>query len=184
MTIVGRSGKPVTDAVVDAVNNAWQHLRIRWRGLLSQRPQPASRRSRLLAATIDGLLGLAIIAPIVSELGYFEAARFDAMSWSLRFVVIVLWIAQYLALHGWLLRQYGQTVGKRIVGIRVASYDDDRVPRLHRTLIMRHVVFVLLTQPGLWGSLFYLANIGRIFSADRRCWHDWFAYTWVVKCSR
>ncbi len=142
----------------------------------------ASRKRRLYAATTDGLLGLAIVVPLAAYVGYFAELNAGAVSWTTRLLVIGLWLAQYALLHGWLLHRRGQTIGKRLFGLRIASLDDGRIPRLHRTLLMRHAVFVLLSQPPLWGSFVYLANVLAIARHDRRCLHDLLAYTKVVQC--
>ncbi len=78
-----------------------------------------------------------------------------------------------------LLYRHGQTVGKKIVGIRIVRPDGSRAsfPRL---LFLRYFVPGLIGAIPLLGLLFSLVNVLFIFGEERRCLHDRIADTIVV----
>ncbi len=83
--------------------------------------QLASRWARLGASIIDSLIAAAISFPLMyytgtwqklvrGEYPVFEIAMFG-----------IFGVAVFLALHGYLLAKYGQTIGKRVLGIKILS---------------------------------------------------------------
>jgi uncharacterized RDD family membrane protein YckC len=86
-----------------------------------------------------------------------------------------------------LLVQYGQTVGKRFVGIRIARPDGTKAGFwrifLMRSLLMSLVQRVLGVASPLLALGFVLADVLMIFREDRRCLHDVVADTIVVEAA-
>lgn len=85
----------------------------------------------------------------------------------------------------WLLTTRGQTVGKKIIGIRIVTVADNENPGFGKAVGLRWFVpggitFVLNFLPPL-GFIFFLVDSCLIFRADRRCIHDLIAGTKVVK---
>jgi uncharacterized RDD family membrane protein YckC len=86
----------------------------------------------------------------------------------------------------WLLTVRGQTVGKRVLGIRIVGNDSDEDAGFVRVVLLRSFV------PGMIGSITYMGlglcfaivDIGFIFRPDRRCVHDHLAGTKVVEDTR
>lgn len=78
-----------------------------------------------------------------------------------------------------LLYRSGQTVGKKIVGIRIVRVDGSRAsfPRL---LFLRYGVPTLIGMIPYVGWIFSLADPLFIFGESRRCLHDMLAETIVV----
>ena len=76
-----------------------------------------------------------------------------------------------------LLVKWGQTIGKRFVGIRVVDKERDVHPGAARLIGIRVVL------NGLLGLIpFYaLVDVLFIFGQERRCIHDYLAGTRVVK---
>ena len=81
------------------------------------------------------------------------------------------------------------------VGTRIVRADDDEVPTLARTLLLRYGTLTLgppstLFVLGLVGAIPYplivfgLIDIALIFRRDRRCLHDLIARTKVVAIAR
>ncbi len=80
----------------------------------------------------------------------------------------------------------GQTIGKRIVGIRIAGMENDNNPGWVKTIAVRWVgnyfitiglVFIL----PIVGLLYAITDIFFIFGSERRCIHDLLAGTRVVR---
>lgn len=144
----------------------------------------ADRGSRLAAKILDGLIGIggvgimaAIMIPVALTQG--ESAT------KTRFIILValLGVALTLGVLAWNLTwlyRYGQTIGKRIVRIKIVRSDGDRAS-LGRILGLRIILVSILESIPFLGGLFSLVNICFIFRDDRRCIHDLMADTVVVK---
>jgi uncharacterized RDD family membrane protein YckC len=79
-----------------------------------------------------------------------------------------------------LLHRYGQTIGKRIVRIRIVRPDGSRcsTPRL---VFARWLPMTVLFVVPLLNYVIWLVDVLMIFRADVRCLHDHIADTIVVK---
>ncbi|MFZ5497191.1 MAG: RDD family protein [Verrucomicrobiota bacterium] len=75
----------------------------------------------------------------------------------------------------------GQTIGKRLLGIRVVRHPDG-LPAgfVHAWLLRNFVTGVIQVVPWI-GFVFYLADALFIFTPERRCLHDLIAGTKVVQ---
>jgi uncharacterized RDD family membrane protein YckC len=74
----------------------------------------------------------------------------------------------------------GQTIGKKLVGIKVARTDGSRAT-LGRIFWLRYLLNTVITLvPGL-GGLYALVDILMIFGEARRCCHDYIADTIVIR---
>lgn len=141
----------------------------------------ASRWARLGSALLDSFIGSLFVIPgilIMVSAGVFIAHNhpnpalliggFSAMGAGL----LIL-----LAIQIYLLSTRGQTIGKKIVGIKIVNFDDGTNPGFVKAFLLR--VFV----NGLIGfvPLYSLVDLLFIFRADQRCIHDLLANTVVVK---
>jgi uncharacterized RDD family membrane protein YckC len=146
--------------------------------------QLASRRIRLSAALLDTLVNCAIVIPV----GSYMAGGFHAfLAWSRAasplqtFAANMAGFALYLLLHGYLLATRGQTIGKRLCGIRIVR-SDGRPAGLGRILSLRVFPITLLSSL----PLPYLSNVSGlidclpIFRPSHKCLHDHIADTVVV----
>lgn len=85
----------------------------------------------------------------------------------------------------WLLTTRGQTIAKRILGIRIVTVADNANPGFVKAVLLRWFVpelitlFLNLLAP--LGFIFFVVDSCFIFRADRRCIHDLIAGTRVVK---
>lgn len=144
-------------------------------------PLLASREQRLVAAMIDALLAALVIGPLQYKFGLF--AKFLAkQDFTAREIALwaVIGIAVWFAQHGYLLATQAQTIGKRIVGIRIEDVSGGRTP-LAKLVFLRYLPTTCIANvPGL-GGLVLIADILCIFRSDRRCLHDHLAGTRVVK---
>jgi uncharacterized RDD family membrane protein YckC len=138
------------------------------------------RGLRLLAATIDGLIAIALMAPVIYGTSVFG----DFLHPHTRSVLDVVLgnlfgLAVILALNGYLLATQAQTIGKRAMGLRIVNLDGTNAK--FSTIVMRRVLpfHVLATIPII--KYIALIDVLFIFREDRRCLHDHLAGTRVVK---
>ena len=80
-----------------------------------------------------------------------------------------------------LLARDGQTVGKRLMGIRIASYASDQNPGFLRIVGLRMFLPAVIISIPCVGFLFSLLNILFIFGSEKRCLHDLIAGTKVIR---
>jgi len=156
----------------------------------------ATAGSRLGAATIDGLiLGIPFIpcyvvafrALVITRVkaggqgGTNPFAVWSAMaatgSW---FYVGVAAAIVSLSVTTMLVHRNGQTIGKKLLGIKVVRTDESRAT-LARIFWLRYLVSTLLSFiPGV-GSFYGLIDLVMIFGKARRCCHDYIADTIVIR---
>ncbi len=137
----------------------------------------ASRGARLGAALLDGLLVSIFYVPGMM-LGGFQVDGDGNMTTTGGLIVgvsglIVLFV---LAVQAYLVTVSGQTIGKKIVGIRIVKLDGS-LPGFVNGVLLRGFIgkFALSFVP------FYgLVDILFIFREDRRCVHDLVGSTRVV----
>jgi hypothetical protein len=168
---------------------------------------PASRGSRLLAASYDDLIVLGISLPmvfqIVSRVAALAAAQMEkgaeltdldlqslpdtatilqAMLSGPGTRITVVGLLIWCVITAWLLATCGQSIGKRLVGIKIVRTDGSRAS-FARIFLLRNLVSTL---PGLlpYFGLLYILLLDPlfIFQDSRRCLHDMIADTIVVRC--
>lgn len=159
----------------------------------------ATRGSRFLAFLVDCSPGLVIgvVGGIIAALmlpGLF-AGKFDQAAAGGMMAFGLFCLVVFVALIGWLvwnivlLYKYGQTVGKKAMGIRVVRMDGSRVS-FPRFVFLRWLAMAVLG--GIVGAIFgalhvrFIGNLAGlvdclfIFGAAHRCLHDYIADTQVV----
>ncbi|MFC6980372.1 RDD family protein [Microbulbifer taiwanensis] len=85
----------------------------------------------------------------------------------------------YLLLNGYFLKTYGQTIGKKLLSIRIAS-KDGAVPHVKQSIGLRFVPLYVCTLIPILNVLLVIDPLF-IFRKDRKCLHDLVAGTQVVK---
>ncbi|MBB3343533.1 RDD family protein [Luteimonas sp. RC10] len=145
----------------------------------------AERGTRLGAAVIDGLIGLAIMTPVMWLGGYWSAAmaaaqRGEQVGFGLQLLWMGIGLLMFAAIHAWPLHVGGQTWGKRWLGIRIVTLDG-RPVTLARALFARYFPLQVVGGIPCLGALAVLVSVCMIFRKDRRCGHDFVAGTRVVK---
>lgn len=143
--------------------------------------QLAERGARLGASLIDALIGafasFALVLPTIGFGRYLELAA--TSSFLVGLVGAVVGYVLFLAIHGKFLAESGQTIGKKVLGIRIANLDGGK-PEFGQ-LAFRRYLYLLLPMIPFLGSLLVLIDVLTIFRESRRCLHDDFAGTVVVK---
>jgi uncharacterized RDD family membrane protein YckC len=144
--------------------------------------QLAERGTRLAGALLDGLIGLLLMIPafLLGGLGSLlsngdtSALGCGAMVWVGLAGLVLLGANLYFLL------QDGQTLGKKIVGTRIVDVSGARISGW-KILGLRMIVPGVLGSIPILGIFFSLADVLFIFRDDRRCIHDHFCGTIVVK---
>jgi uncharacterized RDD family membrane protein YckC len=158
--------------------------------------EKATRLSRLLAVIIDAVLFSIPFIPLYTAVisagihsrahpQAFMAAWLGAMAGAGIFlyigglVYLALIIVTIVLVH-----RNAQTIGKKLVGIKVARKDGSRAS-LARIFWMRNVLnslvgIVLLIVPFI-GGFYSLIDAVMIFGEQRRCCHDYIADTIVIR---
>jgi len=128
----------------------------------------ASRESRLRAKLIDFIVYAGAI--IVASTGFAGSVQLGVLLLSVAGLVIpIVQIA--------LLARDGQTIGKKIVDIRIVSAKTGKNAGFGSNVVMRAWVnFLLGVIPFYW-----LVDVLFIFRDDQRCIHDLIASTRVVE---
>lgn len=143
----------------------------------------ADRGQRFAASVIDGVLALLLVVPLMLAIGVSPLAQLDSLTVTQRVLLFALGSAIPLALHGYLLMRYGQTIGKRLLGIRIVDRLSRQVPTLGHIYLWRMLPLQLLGQVPVVGQLLTIVDALFIFRKDRRCVHDIIAGTIVVQVS-
>ena len=143
----------------------------------------ASRWARLGATTIDGLIGMVIGVPTMLMLGTLDyIQRGEQPPMSLTLISALIGLVAFIAIHGYFLKANGQTLGKKILGIRIVGMDDN-VLSLPAVLVKRYLPVMGASLIPLIGQFLTFIDILFIFGSEKRCVHDYIAGTKVVKVS-
>jgi uncharacterized RDD family membrane protein YckC len=146
--------------------------------------EPAGRLRRLLCAFLEAFVFMLAASPIIiaavisaEKSAPAEAPEFNPVLLGLG-IVLVLAVAIYQLV---MLATRGQSIGKRMLGIRIVTHPDGANPGGVKTILLRGFVPGIISNIPLLGPIFSLVNICFIFREDRRCIHDLIAGTQVVK---
>ncbi|NQZ56152.1 MAG: RDD family protein [Lentisphaeraceae bacterium] len=141
----------------------------------------ASRGQRLWASIIDSVIQMAIVLPLMYFTGGFEGIL-EGVTHSIGYTVFMaaVGIATFIVINGRFLLKDGQTVGKRVVGIKIVDMEGD-LAAVTPNLVKRYVIFLLPGQIPVLGQIFSFINILFIFGKKKRCIHDLFGKTQVVQ---
>lgn len=147
--------------------------------------QHATPGKRLGAVILDVLFLFCAILPSVVAIGLERSATFPAtlkdgdvaasIGGAISFIGLVVWLAWSLAL----LHQGGQTLGKRVLRIRVVRSNGSRAS-LPRLILLRFLVSIVLLTLPYAGHLCFLADSAMLLGKSRQCLHDRTADTIVV----
>ncbi len=95
-------------------------------------------------------------------------------------MVLAFWpMINFFVLHSFWLYQYGQTIGKKIMGIAIVTLDN-RKPAFFPLITQRYFSQWLLGVVPMIGMMLRLADILLVFRSDKRCLHDLIAHTKVI----
>jgi uncharacterized RDD family membrane protein YckC len=151
----------------------------------------ATLGQRFAAALIDGLTFLIVYIPLILGLGIDAAAKIAenpeqvdslafAPNWGLVGLAGILLLG-LIVVNIIMLAKRGQTIGKRVMAIRIVDVEQDVNPGWVRTIILRSVVNTLIAMVPILGGLYSIVDILFIFGQERRCIHDLIATTRVIQ---
>ncbi|MBK3341713.1 RDD family protein [Acinetobacter baumannii] len=179
-------------------NETIQHIRIE-----TKTHELASISSRALAKIIDLLLWLPIAAiPSFffneaqykqlfelqkqmqsAEVASTKAAELQKQLFTLipieAWHTMLLYVVIMLAIQAFLLTKFGQSIGKKIVGIRIVDAETNGKLNLTRIFLLRSVVFIILNL--LFMPISTIIDYAFALGQKRQALHDKIARTKVIK---
>ncbi|MEQ9568139.1 MAG: RDD family protein, partial [Pseudomonadales bacterium] len=143
----------------------------------------ASRAHRLAAALLDDLIALLVVLPLM---GYYDVFGIMERTNTIPIGIIVnmniIAFAAFVCIHGYWLYNFGQTLGKKAMGIAISTMDY-KVPAFNKIIALRYLPFRAAgVIPGL--NVLPIIDVLFIFRKDRRCLHDFLAGTQVIDIGR
>ena len=93
---------------------------------------------------------------------------------------LVLGQIAFLIFNGYLLFAHGQTIGKKLLSIKITLVDGEH-PRFGRSYALRYLFPNAIFQMHPFLTILALVDVLFIFGNSRRCVHDLIAGTIVVK---
>lgn len=142
----------------------------------------AGRGSRFGAAILDSIIGAIAVAPVfiganveAMQAGDFMNA-FSATGLGIAGIATLILIG--VTIH--LVHKNGQTVGKKLIGIKVVRSDFSRAS-LARIFWLRNIVNAIPSMIPFVGNFYGIVDHLFIFGERRQCVHDKIADTVVVK---
>ena len=144
-------------------------------------PALAGRGARLGAVLLDGVIqGVAFFALTLVGLKALMPEAGPGPGVGALALQVVIGFALFGAINGYLLATQGQTVGKKLLGIRVVRSDGSRAS-LARLIGLRYVLSWVIVIVPVVGVIYALLDSLMIFRESRKCLHDNLADTIVVK---
>ena len=108
-----------------------------------------------------------------------SAANGIPLSFNANLIAFLVGQSLFLLLNGVFLANHGQTIGKRIMKVKIVDMEGKQVGFL-KLYSLRYLAFSLITQIPVAGGLLALVNVLFIFGKPRRCLHDFLTGTQVV----
>ena len=145
-------------------------------------PQFAGILARFIALLIDNIMmwiiavGLTLLlVPFLGLAGNTDSAFLGLLAGTAMLVLLVIILALQFFYFGYMWSKSGQSIGMKMVGVRVVRrHDGDRLSFLRAGL--RGTLGYYIS-----GLVFSLGYIWAIFDPNKEAWHDKLFDTWVVK---
>ncbi|WP_310735897.1 RDD family protein [Pseudoalteromonas sp. SR45-5] len=138
--------------------------------------EKATRSDRLVAAIVDGVLGVVCFIPVFILVGFDNLSQ---PTLTLFAGLLGYGILSTLVLHGYLMYQRGQTIGKSLMSIRIENLDGTQAS--FTTIYFKRMLCMQLLSliPSVGQFIAGFVNPLFIFGKDKRCLHDHLAGTKV-----
>jgi uncharacterized RDD family membrane protein YckC len=145
-------------------------------------PPLANPWIRLAAVLLDGVFGMICVMPGLFICFYLMMQNeLDEDNFTLAIYIVSFVFPLPLNIFQWyLLTKSGQTLGKKIVKIRILNYATGEMPGFGRAVALRWWVHGILCAIPCAGIIYALVDALLIFGEARRCIHDYIAGTKVV----
>lgn len=142
--------------------------------------EPAARVTRLGAVLLDGLAFFCVLVPAaIARTMELQGAHLQNVAQAgilISGFLGLLWAAATL----YLLHRNGQSIGKRLLRIKIVRTDGSRAS-LARIFFLRGLLSRIPAVIPVIGYLYVLVDACMIFGDSRRCLHDRIAGTRVIK---
>ena len=145
----------------------------------------ATRGLRLLAFMIDIAI-VWVISTFIIKFGTFFSLDFGKLFMgdqeyikALFLVTILSSCLIYFIVNGYLLRKHGQTVGKKIIGIKITDLKG-KTPSLTKSYLLRFLLPSLICSMPVLGIFLWFTDVLFVFGKNKRCIHDYIADTKVM----
>lgn len=140
----------------------------------------AGRGQRLGAVIVDGLIGMAAAIPWFMLTGVWDYVRQgQTPPVGLTIGGAVYGFVVFALIHGYFLKKNGQTLGKKLLRVRIADLQGG-IPPLPVLLGKRYLPVQLVGTVPILGPILTIVDALFIFREDHRCVHDHIAGTRVV----
>jgi uncharacterized RDD family membrane protein YckC len=143
----------------------------------------AGRGERFGAAILDSIIGIVLVGlPLIVGMDFdaLAAGDYTAAISPVGGTLGGIGAVVLIGITAYLVHKNGQTLGKKIVGIKVVRSDHSRAS-LGRIFWLRNIVNGIPGVIPYVGNLYNLADHLMIFGETRQCLHDRIADTLVVK---
>ncbi len=142
----------------------------------------ADRGIRLAAKLVDGVIigGVVMVLAVIFGLASSGFGKTDVIGQGFFALAILAGFIAVIVVNFVLLHRHGQTIAKRMFGIKIVRGDGSRCA-LSRIVFARWLPVTLLGAIPLVGWVVSLTDSLMIFGESQRCLHDVFADTLVVK---
>lgn len=136
---------------------------------------------------LDFVLSVGVMLPIMYGLGEFDEVSSvpdQPFTFALTLTDVASSFALFVVMNGYFLVKNGQTIGKRLIGIRVVNVSDGAQTAFWKLAVVRELpqlLLCLIPFVGIWLSMLEPLFIAR---ADLRTGHDLWSGTRVVKVMR
>lgn len=140
----------------------------------------ATRWQRFAAAFFDGVTSGVLAVAIGYFAGVVELSTEHPPSLREQLASAVIGFVVFIAMNWYLMLRYGQTIGKRVIGIQVVDMGDE-VPTLKTQVFLRYLPSHALNPIPYIGNVYIIADALLVFGKSRRCIHDYLAGTKVIK---
>jgi uncharacterized RDD family membrane protein YckC len=141
----------------------------------------ATRGRRATAATLDSLIALLWSVPLWMHFKILDyVVAFQDVPTGVALEVAALGFLLFVLSNAYFLHNNGQTIGKWLLGIRIATLDG-KIPDFWRIVTLRYApisLAALIPYIGIFADTF---DALFIYRKDRRCIHDLIAGTQVLR---
>lgn len=140
----------------------------------------ASRWLRLAGAIIDGVISLCVTIPMIFLIGGFDnitRGPLPGVTYSL--VLSLASFIIFLLINYKFLKNDGQTIGKKVVKIKIVALDGSKA-LFSGHILKRYAFYNILALIPIVGLVLSIISDVIIFGSAKRCGHDYVGGTKVV----
>ena len=141
----------------------------------------ASRWSRLGASIVDTIVMMVIIFPLMFAFGLFETftqGQEPPFIYTLGMGLVS--IVAFFVINIKFLKDNGQTIGKKVLGIKIVDMAGVKPP-VGNHILKRYLAYFTPNYIPVIGGFLSMINVLFVFRKDKRCIHDLIAGTQVVR---